>query len=132
MRGNLWGTTAMLAVVLACGVARADPDDQARTGRLIGSAPTAQDPAAKSFVLDLSIAKGDGAFQETVTGWYAGLPPSSDSGEVTGTCVRDQCAIDIPVTNAKLSLTGDFNGPASAGRFALANDDAGKVTAEGA
>ena len=100
--------------------------------RLIGSAPTAEDPAAKAFVLDLSIAKGDGAFQETVTGWYAGLPPSSDSGEVTGSCVRNQCAVDVDQSDGKLSLTGDFTGGgASSGVFAVADDD-GKPKTQGA
>jgi hypothetical protein len=45
--------------------------------------------------------------------------------------VRSQCAIDVDQSDAKLSLGGDFTGPASNGRFALTGDD-DEVTAEGA
>jgi hypothetical protein len=128
MHTRLW-VGAALAVWATAGAALAD---DARSVRLVGAAPGAEDPAAKAFVLDLTVTKGDGAFQQAVGGWYAALPPAVGSGEVTGTCVRSQCAIDVDQTGAKLSLSGDFTGAAaSAGRFALA-DESGKVTAEGA
>jgi hypothetical protein len=108
-------------------------DDPGRPVRLIGQAPSAADPAAKAFVLDLWLTKGDGAFKQDIKGWYAALPPDpAASGEVSGTCVSSACVVNVDVPNAKLSLTGDFTtGAAGAGGFALADDD-DKPTAQGA
>jgi hypothetical protein len=131
MKTRPWGTAA-LASSLAMAMAAAAFADDGRPVRLIGSAPTAEDPVAKAFVLDLTVSKGEGAFKQTVGGWYAALPPAVGSGEVTGTCVHSQCAIDVDLSDTKLSLSGDFTASAaSSGRFAVNGDD-GKVTAEGA
>jgi hypothetical protein len=123
------GGAAMLILMLASAV-QAD-DDPGRSVRLMGSAPGAEDPAAKAFVLDLVVTKAEGLFKEEVKGWYAALPPAIGSGEVTGSCVRNQCAIDIDQSDGKLSLTGDFTGGgASSGVFAIADDD-GKPKTQG-
>lgn len=108
-------------------------DDPGRSVRLIGQAPSAADPAAKAFVLDLWLTKGDGAFKQDIKGWYAALPPDpSASGEVSGACVSSACVVNVDVPNAKLALTGDFTtGAAGAGGFALTDDD-DKPTAQGA
>jgi len=120
------------AVVLALMTASAAlADDDARSVRLIGSAPDAEDPAPRRFVLDLTLTKGDGAFEQKVDGWFAALPPAVGSGEATGSCAAGRCAIEVSLTDAKLSLSGEFAAGASAGRYALADDD-GKVTAQGA
>lgn len=107
-------------------------DDAGRPMRLIGQAPSATDPAAKAFVLDLWLTKGEGAFKQDIKGWYAALPPDpAASGEASGTCVSNACVVNVDVPNAKLSLTGDFtSGAGGAGGFALADDD-DKPTAQG-
>jgi hypothetical protein len=119
-----------LAFALAVAAGPAVAADEPHAVRLLGSAPTGDDHSARAFVLDLRLEPAEGAFQKKVSGWYAALPPSVGSGEVSGTCVRDACAIDIDQDGGKLSFNGDFTGPASSGRFALADED-GKPKAEG-
>ena len=51
--------------------------------RLMGQAPEAKDPVPASFVLDLTLTKGDSPFQEDVSGWFAALPPGVGSAEPT-------------------------------------------------
>jgi hypothetical protein len=128
----------VLAVALAltwalAGAALAEDGRSSRSIRLIGEAPGAVDPAPQKFVLDLELAQGDSAFQSEVTGWFAALPPAIASGEISGTCVRGDCALSVDLDNAKLSLTGDIAGPAApaAGRYVLTDDDS-KTTGEGA
>jgi hypothetical protein len=101
--------------------------------RVIGEAAGAADPMPPKFVLDLELTKGDSAFQSDAKGWFAALPPATASGEISGTCVRGQCALSVDVDNGKLSLTGDIAGQAlpSPGRFVITGDD-NKTTAEGA
>jgi hypothetical protein len=128
MKTAVWGAAAL---VLAFASAAMADDDAGRAVRLIGAAPGAEDPMAKAFVLDLTVTKADGMFKEDVKGWYAALPPTTGSGAVTGSCVRNQCAIDVDQSDGKLSLTGDFTGGgASSGVFAVA-DDEGKPKTQG-
>jgi hypothetical protein len=122
----VWMTVAL---VWAIGSATWASDE--RSVRLVGSAPTAQDPAAKSFVLDLTLSKGEAPGQQQIDGWFAALPPTVGSAEVSGTCVRTTCVITVDLDNAKLSFDGDFTGAASSGRFALTDND-DKPMAEGA
>jgi hypothetical protein len=125
--------TAMSALALALlfAMAAAARADDATSVRLIGTAPSGDDPVPKTFVLDLSVTKGDSAFQSTVTGWFAALPPDMSSDEVSGSCVRSECAVQVSVDGGKLSFSGDFTGArASSGRFSLTDDD-GKAKAEG-
>lgn len=120
-----------IAIALALAAGASARADDTRTIRLIGSAPDAEDPAPKAFVLDLTLTKGDGAFEQKVDGWFAALPPAVGSGEATGSCAAGRCAVEVALTDARLSLSGDFLSGASSGRYALADDD-GKVTAQGA
>lgn len=132
MTMRAWGMAALAAISAGALATAAAAEDEGRPVRLIGSMPSAVEPLAKTFVLDLVVSKGEGAFKQTIGGWYAALPPAIGSGEVSGTCVHDQCAIDVDLSDTKLSLSGDFTEAAvSAGRFAVANDDV-KVTTEGA
>jgi hypothetical protein len=126
MSGRIGLALAALLAARATGVAA---DETPQVVRLLGSAPTAEDAPAKVFVLDLRLRKGEGAFQKTVSGWYAALPPQVGSGSVSGTCVHSACAIDIDQDEGKLSLSGDLAGAANEGRFAVSEDD--KVKAEG-
>jgi hypothetical protein len=75
---------AVAATVLALAAGEAAAEDR-HSVRLSGSAPTAEDWAAKAFVLDLWLTRGEGPFQQTVEGWYAALPPGAGSGEAKGT-----------------------------------------------
>ena len=130
MRAGFFGT-ATIGLWLIATAALAD--DPGRSVRLIGQAPSAADPAAKAFVLDLWLTKGDGAFKQDIKGWYAALPPDpAASGEVSGACVSSACVVNVDVPNAKLALTGDFTtGAGGAGGFALTDED-DKPTAQGA
>lgn len=115
------------------GVAFAEGDPPPRSVRLIGEAAGAVDPAPRRFVLDLQLTKGDSAFQSDAKGWFAGLPPAVTSGEVSGTCVSNNCALSVEVADGKLSLSGDVGdgAAATAGRYVLA-DDEGKTLGSGA
>ena len=104
-----------LTALLAAGATGAAADEAPQVVRLLGAAPAADETPAKDFVLDLRLQKGEGAFQKTVSGWYAALPPQTGSGEVTGTCVHNACAIDIDQDGGKLSLSGDCGGAATRG-----------------
>jgi len=119
------------ALVLAGGSTWAE--NAPRPLRLIGEAPTAEDPAPRRFVIDAEIKPGDAPFQSTVEGWFAALPPASGSGEISGSCVEARCALSADLDDGKIALTGDLAGPAapSSGRF-LVQDDDDKTVGQGA
>jgi hypothetical protein len=101
--------------------------------RLVGEAPAASDPAPKAFVIDALVAPGDGEATTTLTGWLAATLAPPASGEVTGTCVEQRCALTADLDGAKFTLTGDFGAAAGpvAARFALKDEDK-KTTQAGA
>jgi len=115
---------ALVTGVVLYGVdALADPPPD-RSLRLIGAAPDAHDPVPTAFVIDARLKPGDGEFQSTLEGWFAGIAAPTASGEVTGSCVEKHCALTVDLDGAKLSLTGDFGdaaGPVPA-RFVLKDD----------
>lgn len=96
--------------ILAAGAlalpARAAFAEEARSLRLTGEAPALADPAPKRFILDLMVTPGDAPFKSEVSGWLAALPPDTGSGEVTGSCVEDACAVSADLDEGKLALTG--------------------------
>lgn len=132
MRGPSIGLALLAgAWILASPSARAE--DAPRPLRLVGEAPTAEDPAPRRFVIDAEIKPGDAAFQSTIEGWFAALPPAVGSGEISGSCVEARCALSADLDNGKIALTGDFagDGPPGAGRFVLKDDDE-KTVGQGA
>jgi len=126
-------TALALAIALdgQAGAAAADPP--AKTLRLIGEAPTAADPAPKSFVVDLTVSPGDSDAQTSLEGWLASIAAPAASIDVHGTCVEVHCALTADFGEAKLTLTGDFGAAAGpvAARFTLKGDDDNKLMAEG-
>src|ERR1700734_2710485 len=76
--------------------------------RLTGEAPTAADPAPKTFVIDALVTPGDSDSQSTIDGWFSAAEAPAASGEVTGTCVEQHCTITVSLDDAKLDLIGDF------------------------
>jgi hypothetical protein len=81
---------------------------EVKTLRLSGTAPTASDPAPKTFVIDAEVKPGDGDFQTSIDGWLASTAEPASSGEVDGTCVEHRCVLTAALDNAKFILTGDF------------------------
>jgi hypothetical protein len=121
-----------LAIALAslAGAPLADPP--AKTLRLIGEAPSAADPAPKSFVIDLTVSPGDSDAQTSLEGWLASTAAPAISGEVSGACVETHCTLTADLDGPKLTLTGDFGaatGPTEA-RFTLRDAD-GKLVGQG-
>lgn len=94
-------TMGLLAI--AAGQARAD---EARPLRLIGEAPSLGGQAPRRFIIDAAVAPGDAPFKSEVSGWLSALPPDVGSGEVSGSCVEDACAISADLDDGKLALTG--------------------------
>lgn len=96
------------ALALWAGVAGA----QSASGlRLIGDAQGLPEGAPRRFVLDLQIAPGDAPFKREVSGWLAALPPDVGSGEVSGSCVEDACAVSADLDDGKFSFTGPLTAP---------------------
>ena len=131
MYGRILGLLLAGGVILAGGSTWAE--DAPRPLRLVGEAPTAQDPAPSRFVIDARIKPGDAPFQSTVEGWFAALPPAVGSGEISGSCVEARCALSADLDEGKLAITGDLAGPAapSAGRFLMKDGD-DKTVGQGA
>ncbi len=111
-----------LMLALSGNAARAEPAGHSL--RLLGAAPSAQDPAPSSFVLDLRIKPGDGEFQSAVEGWFASIVAPAGSGEVSGSCVEKRCALTLELNSGKLALTGDILDPAGEvpARFVVKDD----------
>lgn len=111
-----------LMLALSGNAARAEPAGHSL--RLLGAAPSAQDPAPSSFALDLRIKPGDGEFQSAVEGWFASIVAPAGSGEVSGSCVEKRCALTLELSSGKLALTGDILDPAGEvpARFVVKDD----------
>ena len=104
-----------------------------KTLRLSGKAPSASDPAPRTFVIDAEVKAGDSDFQTTVDGWFASASAPGASGEVDGTCVEHKCVLAADLDDAKFILTGDFGdatGPVAAHFTVKDSDD--KTIQEGA
>jgi hypothetical protein len=91
------------SLLLMAGAALAD---EGRPLRLVGEAPSLGDQAPKRFIIDAVVTPGDAPFKSEVSGWLAALPPDIGSGEVTGSCVEDACAISADLDGGDLALTG--------------------------
>lgn len=100
--------------------------------RLLGSASAAHDPVPGAFVLDIQVKPGDGDTQSDIEGWFASIAAPAVSGEVSGHCVEQHCAVTIAVPNAKLTLTGPLADPAGGAAHYGVKDDDGKETQSGA
>jgi hypothetical protein len=94
--------TAM-GFVLWAGTALAD---EGRPLRLVGEAPSLGEQAPKRFIIDATVEPGDAPFKSEVSGWLSALPPDIGSGEVSGSCVEDACALSADLDQGKLALTG--------------------------
>jgi hypothetical protein len=98
----------LLSTTLALAASTASAEDEGRKLRLLGKGAA---PAPASFVIDAEITKGYEPLQSEVSGWFAALPPETESGEVSGSCVEDRCVLNVSLEDGKLSLTGDFAKP---------------------
>jgi hypothetical protein len=105
---------AASALGLWSGAVEAEPG---RSLRLLGETQGLGEGAPRRFVLDVEVAPGDAPFKSDVSGWLAVLPPETGSGEVSGSCVEEACAISVDLDDGKLSLTGPLGAArASTGR----------------
>jgi hypothetical protein len=127
------GLAAVLGLALSLCAAGALAQSQgAKTLRLAGEAPTASDPAPKTFVVDAEVKPGDSDFQTSIDGWLAGAAAPASSGEVEGTCIEHRCVLAADLDDAKFILTGDFgdaSGPIAA-HFTVKDPD-NKTVQEG-
>jgi hypothetical protein len=135
---KLWfGAGMAMALVLTGAAAHAD-DPPAKPLRLIGETPPIKDADgnpghARRFVIDATVKPGDGEFQSTLGGWFAGLDDDPPTGEIEGSCVEKHCAFTVSVEDGKMAFTGDLldaAGPVVA-HFTLKDED-DKVTGQGA
>jgi hypothetical protein len=111
------------AVAVGGGAAHAG---EARPLRLVGEAPSLGERAPKRFIIDATVEPGDAPFRSEVKGWLAALPPDMGSGEVSGSCVEEACAISADLDDGTLALTGPLmatSGPI-AGKAKLGDDGA--------
>lgn len=103
MRGSRIAILTAAGLVLSAGAALAD---EGRPLRLVGEAASLGEQAPKRFIIDATVTPGDAPFKSEVSGWLAALPPDIGSGEVTGSCVEDACAISADLDDGDLALTG--------------------------
>ncbi|HWA62744.1 MAG TPA: hypothetical protein VG939_15290 [Caulobacteraceae bacterium] len=124
-------TTLLIGCALALLAGLALADEAPKPLRLIGEAASAKDPAPHRFVIDARLKPGDGEFQSTIEGWFAGLDAPA-SGSIEGSCVEKRCALSVSLDSGKYALTGDLAGAAGpvAARFSLKDDD-DKVLSQG-
>lgn len=93
--------------------------------RLIGEAPALDAGGLGRFVIDARVTRDEGETHSEVHGWFATLPPPSQSVEVSGSCVGKSCELSIALDSHKLKLSGemiDLARPAS-GQFETADND---------
>jgi hypothetical protein len=89
--------------------------------RLIGTAPGAVDGP---IVIDAMLAKGDGEFDRTITGWSDALDQAVGYGEVSGHCVEVHCTLTINLGDDNLEVAVDVGGGGPAdGHFKKTVDD---------
>jgi hypothetical protein len=127
-----WTAAFGLALSLCAAVASAQTPP-AKILRLQGEAPSAADPAPKTFIIDAQVTPGDSDFQTTIDGWFAASAEPAMSGEVSGSCVQAKCVLSAEVENGKFVLTGDFGdaaGPVAVHFVVKDGDD--KTVQEGA
>jgi hypothetical protein len=116
------GLCALVGGLLLAGAAVAD---EARQLRLIGEA-AAGGSAPKRFFIEAVVTPGDAPFKSEVSGWLAALPPDVGSGELTGSCVENACALAADLDGGKLSLTGDLiAADPGAGKYVYGDDNQG-------
>lgn len=132
------GPVSAMALVFAGVSAHAD-DDPGKPLRLIGQTPPIKGPdgapgAARRFVIDARVKPGDGEFQSTLEGWFAGLDDDPPVGEISGSCVEKRCAFTVSVPDGKMAFTGDLLDAAAGPVVAhfTVKDDEDKVTGQGA
>ncbi|HEX7759846.1 MAG TPA: hypothetical protein VF459_10105 [Caulobacteraceae bacterium] len=133
-----------LSVSLSLMATAAHADDApVKSLRLIGETPPPKEAEgmdsdgkpgpARRFVIDATVKPGDGEFQSTLGGWFAGLDDNPPTGEIEGSCVEKHCAFTVSVEDGKMAFTGDLlnaAGPVTA-HFTLKDED-DKVTSQGA
>ena len=78
-------------------------------------------------MLDLQVKPGDGDTQSDIEGWFASIAAPATSGEVTGHCVEQHCAVTIAVVNAKLTLTGPLADPPAARRATVSRTTMARI-----
>ncbi len=134
---KLWFGVAVLMAFAVVGTAARADDPPPKPLRLIGETPPIKGPdgkpgAARRFVIDATVKPGDGEFQSTLGGWFAGLDDDPPVGEISGSCVEKHCAFTVSVQDGKMSFTGDLldaGGPVVA-HFTVKDDD-DKVAGQG-
>ena len=128
------GSAATFALAFGlCAATALAQTPPAKTMRLQGEAPSASDPAPKTFIIDAQVKPGDSDFQTTIDGWFAASAEPPTSGELSGSCVQARCVLSGELEHGKFILTGDFgdaSGPVAA-HFVVKDDD-DKTIQEGA
>lgn len=110
------GWSIFLAALLCAGTARAEIElEPGKPLRLIGEAAGTPEGAPKRFVIDARLSEGDEPFQSRIEGWFASLEPiEAGSGEISGNCVQERCALSVSLQAGDFGLTGDLAGPGGA------------------
>jgi hypothetical protein len=115
---------AIAALALA-GAAQAEVElEPGRPLRLMGEVDAPPEGAPRRFVIDALIIESDEPFQSRIEGWFASLDPAdAGSGEISGTCVQERCALSLGLSAGEFAITGDLTAsrPAS-GQAALLPD----------
>lgn len=114
-----------IGLVAAAVLAIAGPAlaDEGKTSlRLVGEATGAM---PHRFVIDGWI-EGEAGFERTVEGWAAGLAEGDGSGEVSGSCVENTCALTLNFEAGEVKLSADITG-ARPGRWKMESDMEGKA-----
>lgn len=122
------GVAITMAVLLgAPGPVQAFELEPGKPLRLVGEAPAAPEGAPKRFVIDALLTEGDEPFASRIEGWFASLDPAdAGSGEISGGCVQERCALSVSLSSGELGVIGDLAAPAapSRGQLVLEADDA--------
>ena len=128
----LFRTLVLAAAALCLAAPALAAETDAKPFRLIGEAPSAKDPAPRRFIVEGVMKPGDGEFQSTLEGWFAGLDDPAPNGSIDGSCVEKHCALSLDVDGSKFALSGEFGavaGPTTV-RFTV-KDDEGKTVQQG-
>ena len=126
------GFGAGMAVAVGLAWTAAHAEEAARPLRLIGETSASDKGGTpRRFVIDARVKPGDGEFQSTLEGWFAGLDDNPPAGAIDGSCVEKHCAFTVTVEDGKMSFTGDYldaEGPVTA-HFTIKDED-DKVSAQ--
>ena len=111
----------------AVGGAASAADDAGMVLRLVGEAPAMGADGPSRFAIDARVTRSEGETHSDVKGWFATLPPQSQSAEVEGSCVGKTCELSVDLSAHKLVLSGEMIGLSARvdGQFKTSDNDPG-------